>query len=53
MMCWNRQWVVGSKALQWLPVEYEQMDQTEGTCVVPTKNPSEVKSVNEKYLRTL
>ena len=47
MMCWNRQWVVSSKSLQWVPVEEEQMDQTEGTDVVPAKNPSKVKLVNE------
>ena len=53
MMCWNRQWVVGSKSLQWVLVEEEQMDQTEGTSVVPAKNPPKVKLVNEKFLRTL
>ena len=30
--------------------EQEQNDQTEGTDVVPTKNPLKVKSVNEKSL---
>ena len=53
MMLWNRQWVVGSKALQWVPVEQEQMDQVEGIGVVPAKNPPKFKLVNEKSLRTL
>ena len=52
MMCWNHQWV-GSKSHQWVPVEQERKDQTEGTSVVPAKNPPKVKSVNKKSLRTL
>lgn len=39
--------------LQWVPMEQEQMDQIEGTSVVLAKNPSKVKLVNEKFLRTL
>ena len=53
MMIWNFQWFVGSKALQWVPVEQDQKDQTEGTGVVPAKNPPKVKLVNEKSLRTI
>ena len=52
MMCWNRQWVIGFKSRQWVPMEQKQKDQIEGTDVIPAKNPSK-KSVNEKSLRTL
>ena len=39
--------------LQWVLVEEEQMDQTEGIGVVLAKNPSKVKLANEKSLSTL
>ena len=34
-------------------VEQEQKGQTEGTGVVPAKNPPNVKSLNKKFLKTL
>ena len=53
MMCWNRQWVVGSESRQWVPVEQELEDQAEDIGVVPAKNPSKAKLMNKKSLRTL
>jgi len=39
--------------LQWIPEEQETKNQTESTGGVPAKVPPKIKSVNEKFPRTL
>ena len=53
MMHKNRQWADCPLSLQFLLEEQETKNQIESTDGVPAKDPSKVKLVNEKSLRTL